>query len=62
MAYLWDVLISITLGLIFTGIYWVIGFFCKSTFNFEIRSEMGYRVCMIGGFVAVIVLVQLLKR
>ncbi|MDC0564001.1 hypothetical protein OAP51_04310 [Alphaproteobacteria bacterium] len=29
---------------IFLGIYWVIGFFCKSTFDFEIRNSKGYTI------------------
>ena len=31
---------------IFLSVYWVVGFFCKSTFDFEIRSSRGYTVVL----------------
>ena len=36
---------------VFLTIYWVIGFFCKSTFDFEIRSDKGYTIVVVGGFI-----------
>ena len=46
---------------VFCGIYWVIGFFCKSTFDFEIRSERGYTICMFAGLASRYILVKLLS-
>ena len=37
-------------ALIFVGIYWVIGGFFKSLFGFEIRTQIGYTICIIGAF------------
>ena len=46
---------------VFLAIYWVIGFFCKSTFDFEIRSDKGYTIVVVGGFIFKIVLVKILS-
>ena len=32
-------------------IYWTLGFLIKKLFNFEIRHQYGYLVCIIGGFI-----------
>ena len=37
---IWNALEGILFALILTGIYWVIGFFCKFIFGFEIRNQM----------------------
>ena len=48
-------------GLVFCGIYWVVGFFCKSTFGFEIRSERGYAIAMFAGFISRVIIVKFLS-
>tara|TARA_B110000090_G_C13049343_1_gene318878 strand:- start:267 stop:464 length:198 start_codon:yes stop_codon:yes gene_type:complete len=45
---------------IFLGIYWVIGFFCKSTFDFEIRSNRGYTIVVFAAIAFKIVLTKIL--
>lgn len=47
---IWNALEGILFALILTGIYWVIGFFCKFIFGFEIRNQIGYTICIVGGF------------
>jgi hypothetical protein len=32
-------------------VYWTLGFIIKKLFNFEIRNEYGYLICIIGGFI-----------
>jgi hypothetical protein len=46
---------------IFSGIYWVVGFFCKSTFDFEIRSERGYTIVVFAAIACKLVLTEILK-
>ena len=56
--YLLKFLEIIVFALFFIAIYWVIGFFCKSTFGVEIRSEKGYYVCFFLGFATRYLLIQ----
>ena len=45
---------------IFLSVYWVVGFFCKSTFDFEIRSSRGYTVVLFAAIAFKIVLTRIL--
>ena len=36
---------------ILLSIYWTLGFLIKKLFDFEIRPQYGYLVCIIGGFI-----------
>ena len=62
MSWLIDIVIAMFFGLILCGIYWVVGFFCKSTFNFEIRKDYGYGVCIVGGFAVRNIIFEILKN
>jgi len=53
---------SVLFSAIFCGIYWVVGFFCKSTFRIEIRSDRGYTIAIISGIVFKIILVKILEN
>jgi len=50
---------AIFLGVIFCLIYWGVGFFCKSTFGFEIRNSKGYTICLVLGYVVPRVIINL---
>ena len=38
-------------ALLLTAIYWFIGFMIFRIFNIEIRTSIGYGICIVGGFV-----------
>lgn len=42
------------------GVFWIVGFFCKSTFGFEMRTELGYKIVLFGAIAIRILLIQLL--
>tara|TARA_B100000989_G_scaffold280252_1_gene243553 strand:- start:1038 stop:1229 length:192 start_codon:yes stop_codon:yes gene_type:complete len=56
-----NVLESIIIVAILLSIYWLLGFIINKLFNKEIRTEKGYLVCIIGGFISKYVLITLLK-
>ena len=56
-----NVLESIIIVAILLSIYWLLGFIINKLFNKEIRTEKGYLVCIIGGFILKYFLIALLK-
>ena len=38
-----------------------IGFFCKFIFGFEIRNQIGYTICIVGGFLLRHLLIAILS-
>ena len=62
MNFLTTIIESILFSALFCGIYWTIGFFCKSTFGFEIRSDRGYTIAIISGIAFKIILVKILEN
>lgn len=47
--------------IVFSGLYWVVGFFCKSTFDFEIRSERGYAIVVGVAIASRVILIKVLN-
>jgi hypothetical protein len=46
---------------ILLSVYWTLGFVIKKLFNFEIRHQYGYIVCIIGGFILKRVIIQIFR-
>ena len=53
---------GIIFALVFTAIYWVVGFIIKKLSGKEIRTGTGYTVVIVAGFVSKNVLVSILMN
>ena len=56
-----NVLEGLTIGLIFCGLYWLIGVIIKKTFKIEIRMKTGYTICLLAGFLLPRILITYLS-
>ena len=56
-----NVLESLTIGLIFCGLYWLIGLIIKNIFKIEIRKKTGYTICLLAGLLLPRILITYLS-